>query len=144
MKILSDAYADDIPSSFVMAHAIKDTVQHFGADTSRRLKYHVYGREGKECAIGRFADTDRMRIDGVSSSSGAEFFATTGGKYLPPSMRGLPKRFYVGLISLHDNDSNWGAHSGISRDGKRVVRELISALDIQGAANVIGLTELVA
>lgn len=143
MKILSDAYEAGVPDSFVMAHAIKDTIQHFGADTSRRAGGTVYAPGGKECAIGRFCDTDAMRGDGVSPGKGAEFFTGEGAHYLHPRLRGLPTRFYSGLISLHDRSGNWGHSTGLTSVGKRAARDLVDALGIGGAANVTGLTELI-
>lgn len=139
-------YDPSIPPAHIAAHALQDTVLHFGNDPKgRRLPGKlVNGSNTKACAIGRFMDTEQMLLDGVSLSAGSSEILGRLKGYLHPSFQSLPhsvaKPLVDGLISLHDNDANWGT-KGLTSVGKACVRNLLERIpNAKQAAGFIGFT----
>jgi hypothetical protein len=143
---VAESYSPDIPPAHIAAHAIKDTVTHFGNDTSRRLVGHLVNKTNtKACAIGRFMDRERLLSDGHATSCGANEVLGKLRGYLAPAFAGLPdtvaKPLVEGLISLHDNSSNWSASvpGGLTSTGKAAVNRILDAIpQARQAAAFIG------
>jgi hypothetical protein len=142
---LSPAYNEDVPDQFVMAHAIKDTILFYSADLSRRSQGKL--SDGlNSCALGRFCDIESARKDGFPMSSGSR--AVKHSKYIHPRLRDLPEKLFNALLELHDTSYYWKQNPATSAgtltsEGKAYLRNAIRSLGIEGAANIIDLTQLV-
>jgi hypothetical protein len=129
-----------------MAHALDDTISHYGADTKRRVPNKLFNLKGECCALGRFADVEQMLADGVNGSGlGAESLLSPRYRhYLHHAVADLPVGFLRDLTQLHDTGYYWNPVRGLSISGKRRVREIITSHGIGAAAQFIDLTPKVA
>jgi hypothetical protein len=139
-------YSPDIPPAHIAAHAIQDTVTHFGNDVSRRLVGQLVNKSNtKACAIGRFMDRERLLLDGQETGCGTSEVLGKLRNYLHPAFAGLPadvaKPLVAGLITLHDTESHWSPNvaGGLTAAGKAAVNRLLDNIpQARQAASVIG------
>lgn len=106
-----------------------ETVEFYGADVSRRAKDIEFGicdyimDDGRKCAVGRCCKNPSNKWIGSVSRLALNF-----GKLdsiFMPEYKGHDQNFWEALQMFHDNCNNWNKKRGLSRFGKRELRELL-------------------
>lgn len=135
---LAPYYDESIPDTYVMAHMLKDNVNHYSADPSRRVKGLLFDRFGNRCLLGRYCDIEGLASRASNASIGASDLIRKYREFVHPRIASLSVSFLSDLVSLHDTDSNWNK-SGLTLAGKTQVRQILrSHTGLAAAADRVG------